>query len=83
MARRASTTSATPTAETVEVDAVHSYTVNSPSGVLNVRQNPTVSAKILARLHNGEKVKIDTSAEVPEGWKAVIGGGYVLSMYLE
>lgn len=62
-------------------NARKTYTVNSPSG-LNVRQHPAKNAQILRVLSAGEKVAVDTSVSVP-GWKALLGGGFVMSEYLK
>lgn len=59
------------------------YIVNAPLGRLNVRENPSLDAKILSTLETGAKVKINPSAETPEGWKAVEGGGFVMADYLD
>ena len=58
------------------------YTVNWPSG-LNLREKASKDSNILARLAYEEKVTIDPKAEAPEGWVAVVGGGYVMSEYLK
>ena len=59
------------------------YIVNAPLGRLNVRENPSLDAKILSTLETGARVKIDPSAKTPEGWKAVDGGGFVMVDYLD
>lgn len=59
------------------------YIVKAPLGRLNVRENPSLDARILSTLENGAKVKIDPSAKTPEGWKAVEGGGFVMADFLE
>lgn len=59
------------------------YIVNAPLGRLNVRENPSLDAKILSTLETGAKVKINPSAKTPEGWKAVDGGGFVMVDYLD
>ena len=59
------------------------YIVNAPLGRLNVRESPSLTARILSTLDTGAKVKIDPSAKTPEGWKAVDGGGFVMMDYLE
>lgn len=59
------------------------YIVRAPLGRLNVRENPSTSARILSTLETGAKVKINPNAEVPEGWKAVDGGGFVMADYLD
>ena len=58
------------------------YTVNSEPG-LNVRAKPSRSAPILSILKDGEKIAIDNAAEVPDGWKALRDGGYVMAEYLK
>lgn len=59
------------------------YIVNAPLGRLNVRESPSLDARIISTLETGAKVKINPNAEVPEGWKAVVGGGFVMAEYLE
>ena len=59
------------------------YIVAAPLGLLNVRESPSLDARILSTLETGAKVKIDPSAETPEGWKAVDGGGFVMADFLE
>ena len=59
------------------------YIVNAPLGRLNVRESPSLDARILSTLETGAKVKINPSADTPEGWKAVVGGGYVMTDFLE
>jgi len=49
---------------------------------LNLREEASKEAKILAVLPFGEKVTIDPKADVPEGWAAVSGGGFVMKEYL-
>ena len=58
------------------------YIVNAPLGRLNVREEPSVHAKILSTLETGAKVRIDPNADVPEGWKAVENGGFVMSDFI-
>lgn len=58
------------------------YTVNSTPG-LNVRQFPAKNAPIQRVLRDGEKVAVDNSIFVPAGWKALLGGGYVMADYLK
>ena len=58
------------------------YTVSSAPG-LNVRQFPAKDAPIQRVLRDGEKVSVDGSADAPAGWKAIMGGGYVMSQYLK
>ena len=59
------------------------YIVSAPKGRLNVRENPSLDARILSTLETGAKVRIDPNADVPEGWKAVESGGFVMEEYLE
>lgn len=59
------------------------YIVNAPLGRLNVREEPDLSARIITAIETGAKVKIDPKADVPEGWKAVEGGGYVMAEFLK
>lgn len=59
------------------------YIVNAPLGRLNVRESPSLDARILSTLETGAKVKVNPNAETPDGWKAVDGGGFVMTEYLE
>ena len=59
------------------------YIVNAPLGRLNVRERPSLDARILSTIETGARVKINPSAEVPDGWKAVDGGGFVMVDYLD
>lgn len=59
------------------------YIVAAPKGRLNVRESPSLDARILSTLETGAKVKIDPKADAPEGWKAVDGGGYVMEEFLD
>ncbi len=59
------------------------YIVDAPLGRLNVREKPSIDAMILSTLETGTKVRIDPKADVPEGWKAVEGGGYVMAEFLK
>lgn len=59
------------------------YTVNAPLGRLNVREKPSIEAKILFRIASGEKVKIDTKTEAPAEWVALEAGGFVMAQYLK
>ena len=58
------------------------YSVNAPKGHLNVRETPSLDARILSTLETGAKVRIDPNADVPEGWKAVKDGGFVMGEFL-
>lgn len=57
------------------------FTVASPPG-LNIRENPSLNARILSVLKDGEKVKIDPDASTKE-WALLDGGGYVMKAYLK
>lgn len=58
------------------------YAVNSATG-LNVRQHPAKNAPVLRVLRDGDKVAVDNSISVPGGWKALMGGGFVMGEYLK
>lgn len=58
------------------------YTVLSKPG-LNVRQFPAKNAPIQRVLRDGEKVVVDNSTFAPAGWKALMGGGYVMAAFLK
>ena len=64
----------TPPAETA--------VVNSAPG-LNIRKNPARNAPVLRVLKDGEVITLDNSIDVPGGWKAVAGGGFVMAEYLK
>lgn len=59
------------------------YTVDAPAGNLNLRAEPSLTARVMALLPTGSKVKIDPTAETPDGWKAVESGGYVMDEFLK
>ena len=59
------------------------YIVVAPTGRLNVRERPSLDARILYQLPYGAKVKIDGKTEAAEGWKAIEGGGFVMKCYLK
>lgn len=59
------------------------YIVNAPTGLLNLREEPRLDSKILAKLKTGDKIKLDLSVKTPEEWKAVEGGGYVMAEFLK
>lgn len=59
------------------------YIVNAPLGRLNVRESPSLNARILSTLETGAKVKINPNAETPVEWKALADGGYVMAEFLE
>ena len=56
--------------------------VNSAPG-LNLRKNPARNAPVLRVLKDGETITLDNSIDVPGGWKAVAGGGFVMAEYLK
>ena len=58
------------------------YTVDSKPG-LNVREQPDVNSKVLRVLSDRERVVVDIISEVPEGWKLLLDGGYVMTAYLK
>lgn len=59
------------------------YIVNAPLGRLNIRENPSLDARILSTIETGANVRIDPKANTPEGWKAVESGGFVMAEFLE
>ena len=63
--------------------AKKTYTVAAPAGNLNVREEPSSNAKIIALIPTGSKIKINPAAKVPDGWKAVESGGFVMGEYLK
>lgn len=58
------------------------YTVATQRG-LNLRETPSKEARVLRVLEPGEKISVDNAAEVPEGWKALQAGGFVMSEFLK
>lgn len=58
------------------------YIVNAPLGRLNVRESPSLDARILSTIETGAKVKIDPKVKTPEDWKALEDGGYVMAEFL-
>lgn len=59
------------------------YTVTAPLGRLNVREKPSINARILSALETGAKVRINPNADAPDGWKAIESGGFVMDEFLE
>jgi len=59
------------------------YIVAAPKGRLNVRESPSIHARILSTLITGAKVRINPKADAPEGWKALETGGFVMEEFLE
>lgn len=64
------------------VTAAETAVVNSAPG-LNLRKNPARNAPVLRVLKDGETITLDNSIDVPGGWKAVAGGGFVMAEYLK
>jgi hypothetical protein len=64
------------------VSAAVTATVHSAPG-LNLRKNPARNAPVLRVLKDGETITLDNTIDVPGGWKAVAGGGFVMAEYLE
>ena len=64
------------------VTAAETAVVNSAPG-LNLRKNPARNAPVLRVLKDGETITLDNSIDVPSGWKAVAGGGFVMAEYLK
>lgn len=58
------------------------WTVASKPG-LNVRKYPEKDAPVLRVLPDGEKITVDSGVRTEAGWKALVGGGYVMSEYLK
>ena len=58
------------------------YAVDSKPG-LNVRESPSLQARVLRVLRDGEKVTVNNNAAAPDGWKAVQGGGFVMTKFLK
>ena len=64
------------------VTSAETAVVNSAPG-LNLRKNPARNAPVLRVLKDGETIILDNSIDVPGGWKAVAGGGFVMAEYLK
>ena len=58
------------------------YTVDSKPG-LNVRESPSLQARVLRVLYDGEKIVVNNAAKAPEGWKALQTGGFVMAKFLK
>lgn len=58
------------------------FVVSTDMAGLNLRSAPSLEAEIVKVLPNGEKVQT-VAADVPDGWAAVKGGGYVMKQFLE
>ena len=63
------------------VTSAETAVVNSAPG-LNLRKNPARNAPVLRVLKDGETITLDNSIDVPGGWKAVAGGGFVMAEFL-
>ena len=50
---------------------------------LNLREQPSKDATILARLPHGLKLTIDGGREAPDGWLAIDGVGFVMAKFLK
>lgn len=50
---------------------------------LNLREQPSEDATILARLPHGLKLTIDGGREAPDGWLAIDGVGYVMAEFVK
>lgn len=57
-------------------------TVNSATG-LNLRQHPARNSPVLRILKNGEEIGVDKTKDCPDGWIAVMGGGFVMSKFVK
>lgn len=64
------------------VTSAETAVVNSAPG-LNLRKNPARNAPVLRVLKDGETITLDNSIDVPDGWKAVAGGGFVMAEFLK
>ena len=64
------------------VTSAETAVVNSAPG-LNLRKNPARNAPVLRVLKDGETITLDNSIDVPGGWKAVAGGGFVMAEFLK
>ena len=58
------------------------YTVKTSKAGLNVREEPSKDSKILKLLPNGARVNILSTEDLPTGWAAIKGGGYVMTEFL-
>lgn len=50
---------------------------------LNVREYPDTRARVLRVLKDGEQIEVDNNIAAPNGWAAVVGGGFVMRRYLK
>lgn len=50
---------------------------------LNVRENPDTGARVLRVLKDGEQIEVNGNVTAPNGWVAVMGGGFVMEQYLQ
>lgn len=58
------------------------YIVNAPLGRLNIREKPSLNARILSTIETGAKLRIDPKSDAPDGWTAVEEGGFVMREFL-
>lgn len=58
------------------------YIVTSETG-LNLREEPSLEAKILKVFDWNDKIEADSSVEAPEGWIAIKDGGFVMKEFLK
>ena len=58
------------------------FIVPSESG-LNLREEPSLDAKILDVFAWNDKIEADNDVEAPEGWLPVKGGGFVMREFVK
>ena len=57
--------------------------VVSPENGLNLREEPSLNAKILKILDWNTRVEVDSNVDAPDGWIAIKGGGFVMKQFLK
>lgn len=72
---------AKPAAPDAENKGRETLTVAWPHG-LNLRAAPSTTAQVLRVMPAGARVEIDADANAPDGWAAVVGGGWCMTKYL-
>lgn len=59
------------------------YIVKTRKAGLYLRERPSKTGRVIRLIPNGERVTVKTAADIPTGWFALDGGGYVMAEFLE
>ncbi len=63
--------------------AVKKWYVVIPENGLNLREAPSKDANILKVLNQNTRIEADNTANAPDGWIAIKGGGFVMKQFLK